>query len=119
VKIDDAGLHLSRSQGAGAGLKRALGKGVLGGAPYLMKLLSIAGTAAMFLVGGGILVHGLPPLHHLSVAMSARAAAASPIVGYAAAPLFSAVAGIVIGGVVLGVVEGVKGVVKRSRRDVS
>jgi len=62
VKIDDAGLYLSRQSGSGT---QALGRGLLRTAPILMKVLSIAGTAAMFLVGGGILVHGLPFLHHL------------------------------------------------------
>lgn len=62
VKLDDAGLWLCRRRGDGAGtrLARWFGKGLLAAAPRLMKLLSVAGTAAMFLVGGGILVHGLP-----------------------------------------------------------
>ncbi|WP_294767790.1 DUF808 domain-containing protein [uncultured Rhodoferax sp.] len=66
VKIDDAGLYLSRQSGQGrvADLLRALGRGLLVAAPWLMRALSVAGTAAMFLVGGGILVHGLPFLHH-------------------------------------------------------
>jgi predicted DNA repair protein MutK len=62
VKLDDAGLYLSRRAGEFA---RALGIAILRAAPWLMKGLSVAGTAAMFLVGGGILVHGIPPLHHL------------------------------------------------------
>jgi predicted DNA repair protein MutK len=61
VKIDDLGLWLTRRPTAAA---QALGRGLVVAAPWLMKLLSVAGTAAMFLVGGGILVHGLPPLHH-------------------------------------------------------
>jgi predicted DNA repair protein MutK len=61
VKLDDAGLYLSRQAGAAA---RALGAAILRVAPWLMKGLSVAGTAAMFLVGGGILVHGIPALHH-------------------------------------------------------
>ncbi|HEY5972038.1 MAG TPA: DUF808 domain-containing protein [Pseudoxanthomonas sp.] len=67
VKLDDLGLALNRDarQSVWARLKRVLGAGILRGAPYLMKFLSIAGTAAMFLVGGGILVHGLPALHHV------------------------------------------------------
>jgi len=67
VKLDDAGLHLSQRSGAGAfaRLQRGLGAAILRVAPWLMKDLSVAGTAAMFLVGGGILVHGIPPLHHL------------------------------------------------------
>ena len=61
VKLDDLGAWLSgRLQPA----SRALGRGVLGLAPWLMKGLSVAGTAAMFLVGGGILAHGIAPLHH-------------------------------------------------------
>lgn len=62
VKLDDFGLHLTRRA---SGAPRAIGRGILRGAPWLMKFLSIAGTAAMFLVGGGILVHGIPALHHL------------------------------------------------------
>lgn len=61
VKLDDLGLHLSRRASAAA---RAFGNGILRAAPWLMKGLSIAGTAAMFLVGGSILEHGIPPLHH-------------------------------------------------------
>jgi predicted DNA repair protein MutK len=61
VKLDDLGLWLSRRPGAGA---QALGAGILKAAPWLMKALSVVGTAAMFLVGGGILVHGIGPLHH-------------------------------------------------------
>ena len=61
VKLDDLGLCLSqRENGALASTWRALGRGILRMAPYLMKGLSIVGTAAMFLVGGGILAHGLP-----------------------------------------------------------
>ncbi len=60
VKLDDAGLALSRRP-ATAGLGRA----ILAAAPWLMKALSVAGTAAMFLVGGGILTHGLPGAHAL------------------------------------------------------
>jgi hypothetical protein len=67
VKLDDAGLWLSRRAGEGdlAGLQRRLGRAILSAAPWLMKTLSVVGTAAMFLVGGGILVHGLPWLHEL------------------------------------------------------
>jgi len=66
VKIDDAGLYLSRrpAQGTWGRASQWLGRGLLLSAPWLMKTLSVVGTAAMFLVGGGILVHGLPFLHH-------------------------------------------------------
>jgi predicted DNA repair protein MutK len=60
VKIDDAGLYLNRK----TGVQRSVGKVLLLGAPILMKTLSVAGTAAMFLVGGGILTHGIPAVHH-------------------------------------------------------
>ena len=72
VKLDDAGLHLSRRRGA----QRSLGLGILAVAPWLMKSLSVAGTVAMFLVGGGILVHGIPALHHLGQSLGALAAIA-------------------------------------------
>lgn len=61
VKLDDLGLWLNRQRAA---VSRAVGAGLLRLAPWLMKFLSVAGTAAMFLVGGGILVHGITPLHH-------------------------------------------------------
>ena len=66
VKLDDAGLYLSKRGGSA---QRAFGRGLLLAAPMLMKTLSVVGTAAMFLVGGGILVHGIPggeeAVHHL------------------------------------------------------
>lgn len=71
VKLDDGGLALSRRQGhsVGAALSRCIGRALLRTAPWLMKLLSVAGTAAMFLVGGGILTHGLPWLHETIAAL--------------------------------------------------
>jgi predicted DNA repair protein MutK len=59
VKLDDLGLYLSRRAGKAA---RSIGQGILRMAPWMMKGLSVAGTAAMFLVGGSILEHGLPPV---------------------------------------------------------
>lgn len=64
VKLDDLGIYLAQREGPES--FRAVGRGILVMAPYLMKGLAIAGTAAMFLVGGGILVHGLPGLEHLA-----------------------------------------------------
>src|SRR3546814_3850568 len=62
VKLDDAGLYLSQRKGDTVfpALLRGLGAAILAMAPYLMKALSIAGTAAMLLVGGGILLHWIP-----------------------------------------------------------
>ena len=62
VKLDDGGLALTRS---GSTALQAMGRSVLVATPWLMKGLSVAGTVAMFLVGGGILTHGVPALHHL------------------------------------------------------
>lgn len=72
VKLDDGGLHLSRQAGEGAwpALQRRMGGWVLAAAPILMKTLSVVGTAAMFMVGGGILTHGIPALHDLSHALA-------------------------------------------------
>jgi hypothetical protein len=115
VKIDDLGVHLSRATGAAARLRRALGRGVLGAAPYLMKLLSIAGTLAMFVVGGGILVHGVPTLHHGSEAVAAWAAAVAGVLGLLAPSLFGMFVGVVCGAILLGVVEGARRLVRRAR----
>ncbi len=108
VKLDDAGLYLSKKTGA---VQRGLGRGLLVTAPYLMKGLSIAGTAAMFMVGGGILTHGIPPLHHLSESL-AHGAGNVPAIGgvlKALAPiLVDAVAGIVAGALILLVVMAAK-----------
>ena len=66
VKLDDAGVYLSARDGPGVGASssRALGTGLLRLAPWLLRMLGIAGTVAMFLVGGGILSHGIPWIHH-------------------------------------------------------
>jgi predicted DNA repair protein MutK len=107
VKLDDAGLHLSQRDDAGS---RALGRGILAAAPWLMKGLSVAGTAAMFLVGGGILVHGVPALGH---AVEAWAVDAGSLVGGLGSMGFNAGVGIVAGAIVLGVVELVKKAFKK------
>lgn len=72
VKLDDLGLALSRRPSPAS---QTVGRGILAAAPYLMKALSIAGTAAMFLVGGGILSHGIPPIHHWAEHVHAAAGA--------------------------------------------
>lgn len=97
VKLDDLGLFLSKRGGAQA----ALGRGLLRAAPWLMKALSIAGTAAMFLVGGGIVVHGVPVLRHAVEALAKRTGSAlQPL----AEMLGNAGLGIVAGALVLIVV---------------
>ncbi|UTZ39394.1 DUF808 domain-containing protein [Vibrio campbellii] len=64
VKLDDLGFYLERTSN-GEGLKAKLGGALVAFAPKLMKMLAIVGTAAMFLVGGGIVVHSVPAIHHL------------------------------------------------------
>jgi len=68
VKLDDAGLHLSQKSGENfwRRLQRSVGDFLLNLSPFLMKGLSIVGTIAMFMVGGGILIHGIPGAHDLS-----------------------------------------------------
>ncbi|MGL5217062.1 MAG: DUF808 domain-containing protein [Aeromonas hydrophila] len=99
VKLDDIGLHLLQKPDGGA-LRRAVGQGLLVTAPRLMHLLALVGTIAMFMVGGGILVHGWPFVHHL-IEGAAAAVATLPAVGAALAlvtpTLLNAVAGVVAG----------------------
>lgn len=114
VKLDDGGLYLSRAAGDGrfAAFKRAFGEGILWLAPYLMKGLSIAGTAAMFLVGGSILLHGVPALGQWVEQWSSGLGA---VIGTLASMGVDAVAGIVAGAVALVVVTGVQRVRGRPR----
>ena len=102
VKLDDLGLYWSRAAGS---MQRAAGNAVLWFAPWLMKALSIVGTAAMFLVGGGILVHGVPPVAH---AVEGFSASLGGIAGWFAAAFANAAVGIVAGAIVLAVVLAVK-----------
>ncbi|MCO5978081.1 DUF808 domain-containing protein [Ideonella oryzae] len=104
VKLDDAGLALARLQGDGATWRglRNLGRLLLGAAPWLMKILSVLGTAAMFLVGGGILVHGWPFLHHGVLALTQALPGWLNAVAGLLAP---ALIGVVAGGLVLAVVN--------------
>jgi predicted DNA repair protein MutK len=102
VRLDDAGFYLSQRDRAGA---RALGRVLLGAAPWLMRALAVAGTVAMFLVGGGILVHGVPALGH---AVASFAAGAGGPFGALASMGANAGVGIVAGAIVLVGVETVK-----------
>jgi predicted DNA repair protein MutK len=81
VKLDDGGLYLSQQENP---VLQQLGSGILWLAPYLMKTLSILGTLAMFLVGGGILTHGLTPvydaIHHFAEGFSGVAGVLLPMV---------------------------------------
>ncbi|HIE4389309.1 TPA: DUF808 domain-containing protein [Serratia liquefaciens] len=105
VKLDDLGLYLSRKSSA---LARSIGSGIVSAAPYLMKTLSVVGTIAMFMVGGGILTHGLPPVHHLFEDWASYATVVptfGQILQGVIPALLNVVFGLVAGGVVLLVVS--------------
>ena len=117
VKLDDLGLYLSRAEpGESPGARAKLGVGIIKVAPYLMKTLSIAGTVAMFLVGGGILTHGVHAVGHWIVELGARAGAVPGVGGVLGAlvpMLANAVVGVVVGGLVLLVVNLVKRLLRK------
>ena len=98
VKMDDLGLHLAARRNA---MAQGIGRGLLLAAPKLMKTLAMVGTAAMFLVGGGILVHGIPPLAHTIEHWASQAG----MLGALLPSLAGMIVGIIGGAVVLGLVE--------------
>lgn len=103
VKMDDAGLYLAQRPGAGA-FTVGLGRFLLAAAPKLMKFLSVAGTLAMFMVGGGILTHGIPAahdvIHHAAEFMGAMPGAGAVLKAITPS-LLDALAGVVAGALVL------------------
>lgn len=102
VRLDDMGVHLTQQASQA---KQQLGRFLLGLAPKLMKFLSVAGTVAMFMVGGSILVHGLPAVHH-AIEHSAEALAQVAVVGGALKLLVA-----MIGEVLVGIVAGLAAVI--------
>ena len=104
VKMDDAGLYLSQKAG---GLARAVGRGLLAAAPRLMKILAVVGTAAMFMVGGGIIAHAIEAVHHFSQGVAASVAGVPAVGGVLAAiapVVVDALVGVIVGAAVLAVV---------------
>ncbi len=106
VKLDDAGLYLAKADATSAwgSFKRLLGQSILYIAPYLMKTLSVVGTAAMFIVGGGILMHGLPHSHEVLRHVEEAVHGVPGFGGVLAAltpMLLNMLAGIIAGGLVL------------------
>jgi len=101
VKLDDAGLYLSQRSGA---VTKAFGRMLLTGAPLLMKTLSVVGTAAMFMVGGSIIGHGIPALHHFSEGAALAAGGVGgvgPVLQFITPTLVDAVIGVITGALVL------------------
>ncbi|NIL17013.1 DUF808 domain-containing protein [Pseudomonas sp. AN3A02] len=108
VKLDDLGLWLTQKPGQAA---RSIGGAILRAAPYMMKSLSVIGTAAMFMVGGGILTHGVPVVHHWIETVSQSTGG----LAWLMPTLLNAVAGIIAGAGVLAVVSVVGNLWKRVR----
>ena len=101
VKLDDAGLYLLQQSSS---FSQRIGRGILAFAPWLMKTLSVVGTAAMFLVGGGIPSHGWSWAHHMIQAASQNLASlgsAGPVLAAVTPSLLDGVLGIVAGAVCL------------------
>lgn len=109
VKMDDAGLFLTRRTGKQHALSRSIGRILLLTAPRLLKSLSVVGTLAMFLVGGGILSHNVHALHETVVHAEMAAgtvAGIGPLLQMGVAPVLNVLLGLVIGALVLGMVLG-------------
>lgn len=121
VKMDDAGLHLVQNapKGRRGAFSRTLGQGLLSFAPKLMKILTVVGTAAMFLVGGSILLHGIADAHHL-VESAVQSVEGIPTVGKAlgwVTPIvLDALSGVVAGGIVMGTVGVVSKIVSAFKK---
>ncbi len=117
VKLDDMGLYLVQSAPLGrkGAFNRTLGNGLLSFAPRLMKTLTVVGTIAMFLVGGSILAHGIPAMHHIvenGVTSVQNLPAIGGVLGWLTPLLADAFVGVVAGGIVMGVIAIVSKVVK-------
>ena len=116
VKIDDLGLYLTQQASS---FKQTIGRGLLAFAPKLMKTLTFVGTIAMFLVGGGIISHGVPLLHHLtegSVDYAEHIPTVGSIVGALTPTLINLVIGFVAGLIVLAIVSLIKKVWPSSKK---
>ncbi len=103
VKLDDLGSHLSKRS---ASASRAIGHAILWVAPWLMKTLSVVGTAAMFIVGGSIVAHGIGPVHHFIEGLTASLAAQPGIggvLGFLAPSVMNGLVGLLLGGVLVAI----------------
>lgn len=114
VKLDDLGMWMARSRAASS---QAIGNLIVSTAPWLMKTLSVVGTAAMFLVGGSIIAHGVPWLTHFIHPVEV-AAVSPPFVKlwqWLMTAAADALLGVVVGGMVLATVSIVKLILTRCR----
>ncbi|MFV0576769.1 MAG: DUF808 domain-containing protein [Vibrio sp.] len=101
VKLDDLGFYLQRISG-GKGWKQSIGNLLVLTAPKLMKVLTVVGTVAMFLVGGGIIEHTIPAVHHFSDGIMATVETV-PVVGHVLPILITGILGLVAGSILVGV----------------
>lgn len=111
VKLDDLGVWMSRTKG----MARSIGFLILQGSPYLMRGLSIAGTAAMFLVGGGILVHKVKWIHHAIEPILHHVEHSIPILKTPTSMLLDGAVGILIGLLVVLCIQLVKQFLPKSK----
>lgn len=112
VKLDNLGAHLiaTSPDTSERTWRQRIGNAILSFAPYLMKFLSIAGTAAMFLVGGGIVAHGIPPLHHAIESVVHRVeaiAGVGPLLAFLAEALINGFVGILSGAIILAIITAI------------
>lgn len=117
VKIDDAGLYLIHNK---TGFQQSIGRGLLAFAPVLMKILSIVGTIAMFLVGGGIINHAVPWMHHFteeSVEHVQELPALGNILGALTPTLINFAVGVLAGIFVLLVVSFISKILSKTKKD--
>lgn len=110
VRLDDAGLYLleEKASNAWGAFKRWLGQAILKLAPKLMKTLAVVGTAAMFLVGGGILVHGIPAAEHVLHALVEMLVGDNGFLGGLITMLLNGLFGGLAGGLLVGIGELIK-----------
>lgn len=99
VKIDDLGYWLQQKNAA---LAKSVGGALLAAAPWMMKILTVVGTVAMFLVGGGIIVHGIPLLHHT---LEGIGAGFNGTIAAVIANAANLVIGLIVGSIVLSLVN--------------
>ena len=107
VKLDDFGVLLIRQSYS---VSRAIGHTIIRITPWIMRFLAIAGTVAMFLVGGGIVLHNIPPIHH---AVTHWIHQMTPKASTILMTLANGLCGIITGLIILAVVTGAR-VVKRT-----
>ena len=120
VKLDDGGLYLLKNGGDSwfGSLQKKIGRAILVAAPYMMKSLTVIGTVAMFMVGGGILTHGWPAAHHMITGLTqgmATIAGIGPVLAVIGPSILDALFGVVAGAAVLVLVSAVQRLVRLLR----